>query len=80
MKVNEKVRQIVAEEVGIDVVMDVDRLRQDLHASELDIADIIIILAAEDELNIRVSDFVAMGMVTVGDLIAEVKKQIGASE
>ena len=70
----EKVKAIIANELGIDegkITMD-SRLAEDLGADSLDAVELI--MALEDEFGVEVNDDDAQGIKTVGDIVALVEK------
>ena len=64
----QRVQQIVAEHLGLEPgnVSPDARLIDDLQADELDLVELII--ACEEEFGVEISDDLAEGIVTVGDL------------
>ncbi len=65
----EKVRKLIAEELSIDEakISLESRLAEDLGADSLDAVELI--MALEDEFGVEVSDEVAQGIRTVGDIV-----------
>jgi acyl carrier protein len=76
MNVEEKIRQIIAEQLDVDLskVTDEKRFIEDLDADSLDTVEIII--AIEDEYHIEIDDDNAEKIITVGDAIRQLKKSI----
>jgi acyl carrier protein len=74
MAITEKVRQIVAEQldVEIDKVTDEARFIEDLGADSLAVVEMV--LAFEGEFGVNIPDEVTEKMVTVADVIAYVQK------
>ena len=76
MNVEEKIRQIIAKQLDVDLskVTDEKRFIEDLDADSLDTVEIII--AIEDEYHIEIDDDNAEKIITVGDAIRQLKKSI----
>ena len=76
MNVEEKIRQIIAEQLDVDLSKFTDEKRfiEDLDADSLDTVEIII--AIEDEYHIEIDDDNAEKIITVGDAIRQLKKSI----
>lgn len=76
MDIEDKIRQIIAEQLDVNLkdVTDEKRFIEDLDADSLDTVEIII--AIEDEYNIEIDDDNAEKIITVGDAIIQLKKAI----
>ena len=73
-----KIKEIIAELLGVnyDQVSLNSRFRDDLEADSLDLVELI--MAFEDEFDGEISDEVAVKMITVGDVVTYIKKQISS--
>lgn len=69
-----RVRRIVAEQLGVEIgrLSDETRFIDDLRADSLDFVEML--MAAEEEFNITISDDAAERLVTVGDAIRFVER------
>ena len=69
MSVEQKIKEIIAEQLGIDVseVTDEKSLTDDLGADSLDMVDLV--MAFEDEFNIKVEDEDLSKIKTVKDVL-----------
>lgn len=73
----EKVRDIIAEELGVDDVDSITMetsMMDDLDADSLDAVEII--MALEDEFEITVPDEDAEGFKSIGDIVKYIESQI----
>ena len=72
-----RVRQIVVRRlnVGEEKFADRARLIEDLHATSLDVVELI--MSLEDEFGIEISDSDAEGLSRVSDVVAVVEKKTG---
>lgn len=69
-----KVKEIIAEQLGIDDVDSIERttsLMGDLEADSLDAVEII--MAIEDEFSVEIPDEQAEGFKNIGDIVAYVE-------
>lgn len=76
----EKVVEIVTEKLGVDaeeVTLDSD-LTEDLGADSLDLVDLV--MAFEDEFGVKVEDEDVENIVTIGDIVDYISKELGVEE
>ena len=76
MDIEQKIREIIAKQLGVDIalVQDSKHFVEDLDADSLDVVEIIICI--EDEFNIEIDEDNAENIVTVGDAIRQLKAKI----
>ena len=74
MEMEDKVRSIIADQLGISVeeVVDDKKFIEDLGADSLDIVELV--MAFEEEFEADIPDDEAQGIQTVGDAIAYVRQ------
>lgn len=71
------VRQLIARQLGRDVVAPADRLVEDLGAESIDLVTIVAVL--EETYQVRVDEERLPALQTVGDLAAEIARLTGGS-
>lgn len=78
MAVEQKVKQIIVEQLGVDEaqVDDTASFVEDLGADSLDIVELV--MAMEEEFGIEIPDEDAEKIQTIGDAIAYLKEKLGA--
>ena len=76
MEIQEKIRQVIADQLGIKIqeVTDTAKFVDDLGADSLDIVELIMEL--EDKFLIAIPDDEADKLITVGDAIKYIEKRI----
>ncbi|QTA38103.1 acyl carrier protein [Thermosipho ferrireducens] len=76
MSVEQKIKEIIAEQLGIDVseVTDEKSLTDDLGADSLDMVDLV--MAFEDEFNIKVEDEDLSKIKTVKDVLELISARV----
>jgi acyl carrier protein len=79
-EVFDRVKTIIAEKLGVEedeITIDSD-LTEDLGADSLDLVDLV--MAFEDEFNLKVDDEQIESISTVGDIIEQIGKGLGIEE
>uniref|UniRef100_A0A7C5VK79 Acyl carrier protein n=1 Tax=Fervidobacterium thailandense TaxID=1008305 RepID=A0A7C5VK79_9BACT len=76
MDVEERIKQIIAEQLGVDVseVTLEKSLTQDLGADSLDLVDLV--MAFEDEFGVKISDQDLSKIKTVADVLNALKEKL----
>ncbi|AXA35093.1 MAG: acyl carrier protein [Candidatus Hydrogenedentota bacterium] len=80
MSVEQKVREIVAQQLGknVDQVTPEASFRDDLGADSLDVVELV--MALEEEFGVEIPDEDAEKIQTVGQAIDYLKEKVGSSE
>ncbi len=80
MAVAEKVKEIVAQQLGVneEQVTDEASFKDDLGADSLDIVELV--MAFEEEFNVEIPDEDAEKVTTVGQAVSYIESKSGSSE